>query len=138
MIYLVLQLPPDEGKEFIYQFTLNHFQNRDTRNIVAEIFSNLEEEGEIDILTIEQKHFEFFSKNQKKGMFIQDTIAKPEKLERMKKDVYRKLEERMLLTEKEKLTSKLNKISPGSEDYQSVSREIMEIYKKLQDLRQIS
>jgi hypothetical protein len=102
---------------------------------VADIFSSLEDEGKIDILTVEEKHYEYFSKNQKKSIFIRDTMEKPDKLEILKKDVYGRLERKLLLKEQRKLIEKLKEVSPGTEGYQVLTVELMGITRKLNELK---
>ena len=134
-IYLGLQLPPEEAKNMFYKVTLDHFQNRDTKAIVRMMYSDFEESGKIDVLTLEEKHFEFFSINQKKGLFVKETIADDSDRQEFIAGVILNLEEVVLIRKRDDMEKKFIKCSPASEAYREYSKALSDIHKQIQSLK---
>lgn len=136
-IFFLLQLDDTaDATNFLFKLSMEHFQNEDTREIMHDIFTQVEERGKIDILSLEEKFASFFKHNSGKMIYIKEIVDASEKEKyRYSQDILNRIEESKLIRDRALLDKEFAFIKHGTKEYQEKMKERMEIARKIQNLR---
>lgn len=137
MIFFLLQIDDiPEMKNLLYRLSLEHFQNEDTKSAIHDIFAEIEDTGNIDVLTLEQKYESFFNANKGKIQYINEVVNSEDgTMEKFATDVYNKLEIVYLNNKLTKLEKQINQSDPDSSEYRALQKEKMKVFRNIEKLK---
>jgi hypothetical protein len=111
------------------------FAHADTMALATDILNDLEENGSIDILTLEERHQVLLQKQKDKSGYVENLAAgKEEQIERFLGDLLNGVQKHWLERRLQEMHDKLQKTQPGSDDYRSIGAEISSLHKEKQNL----